>query len=80
MRRSATALGRTSSLTRGVQGRPSLALLVFDSVSLNHFKRNMPRTAKFLVDHDFFTFNMHNEAGFFGGLNRCAKYVSKHGN
>ncbi|KAK6030486.1 hypothetical protein OSTOST_03378 [Ostertagia ostertagi] len=41
--------------------QPSIALLIFDSVSLNHFKRSMPRTATFLVDNDFFTFNMYNE-------------------
>ncbi|PIO61371.1 hypothetical protein TELCIR_17107 [Teladorsagia circumcincta] len=41
--------------------QPSIALLMFDSVSLNHFKRSMPRTATFLVDNDFFTFNMYNE-------------------
>ncbi|KAK5976361.1 hypothetical protein GCK32_011817 [Trichostrongylus colubriformis] len=41
--------------------QPSMALLIFDSVSLNHFKRSMPRTTKFLVDNDFFTFDMYNE-------------------
>nr|CDJ86642.1 Protein of unknown function DUF229 domain containing protein [Haemonchus contortus] len=41
--------------------RPSLAVLIFDSVSLNQFKRSMLRTAKFLDDNDFFTFNMYNE-------------------
>ncbi|KAK6747330.1 hypothetical protein RB195_000498 [Necator americanus] len=40
---------------------PSLALLVFDSVSSNHFKRSLPRTAKFLVENDFITMNMYNE-------------------
>ncbi|CAJ0602677.1 unnamed protein product [Cylicocyclus nassatus] len=40
---------------------PSLALLIFDSVSLNQFKATMPRTWKFLVDNDFVAMNMYNE-------------------
>ncbi|KAK6029018.1 hypothetical protein OSTOST_04878 [Ostertagia ostertagi] len=44
--------------------QPSLAILAFDSVSLNHFKRSMPKTTKFLIDNDFFVFNMYNEASF----------------
>ncbi|KAK6041242.1 hypothetical protein COOONC_21251, partial [Cooperia oncophora] len=48
-------------LDRSVK-KPSMAVLIFDSVSLNQFKRSMPRTTKFLIDNDFFTFNMYNEA------------------
>ncbi|EYB92240.1 hypothetical protein Y032_0196g1532 [Ancylostoma ceylanicum] len=40
---------------------PSLAVLVFDSVSANQFRRTMPQTMKFLVDNHFFTMNMYNE-------------------
>ncbi|KAL6739063.1 hypothetical protein Aduo_012552 [Ancylostoma duodenale] len=40
---------------------PSLAVLVFDSVSVNQFRRHMPQTMKFLVDNRFFTMNMYNE-------------------
>ncbi|WKY05635.1 hypothetical protein Q1695_006104 [Nippostrongylus brasiliensis] len=58
-----------SKFVKGDPELPSLAMLVFDSVSLNHFKRNMPRTMKFLFDNDFFTFNMYNEVGSDGDAN-----------
>ncbi|KIH62440.1 hypothetical protein ANCDUO_07275 [Ancylostoma duodenale] len=55
------AYGRAKNAWFSAQEYPSLAVLVFDSVSANQFRRHMPQTMKFLVDNRFFTMNMYNE-------------------
>ncbi|VDO56676.1 unnamed protein product [Haemonchus placei] len=67
-----TEEGEEQKFVRSDPEQPSLAILVFDSVSLNQFKRNMPRTTKFLIDNDFFIFNMYNEAN-----RECSTYLSE---
>ncbi|KAJ1363946.1 hypothetical protein KIN20_023913 [Parelaphostrongylus tenuis] len=57
----ATGPATKPKFTKSDPEYPSMALLVFDPVSPSHFRRSMPRTAKFVADNDFFTFNMHNE-------------------
>ncbi|KAK6747332.1 hypothetical protein RB195_000499 [Necator americanus] len=51
----------TTRFVRSDPDFPSLAMLIFDSVSLNHFKRSLPKTTQFLADNGFLTFNLYGQ-------------------